>query len=128
MTLPGIECLLFGRSACRVVITPTNKDNNVTVAMFIQLTALLLHLDKPNKNTEESHVQKHSRLHDIPLGSSQRHRTDVIKNAVLPTGHTTASCDSDSVNVACCVLTPIAVCLSLKRHSCRELLFDSTPM
>jgi len=82
VTFPGIEGVLFGRSARSVVITPTNNDNNVTVAMFIQLTALLLHLNKPNKNTEESHVQKHSRLHDIALGSSQRHRTDVIKNAM----------------------------------------------
>jgi hypothetical protein len=38
--LPEIECPLFGRSARSVVITPTNKDNNVTIAMFIQLTAL----------------------------------------------------------------------------------------
>jgi hypothetical protein len=42
--------------------------------MFIQLTELQLHLHKPNKNTEESHVQGHSRLRDIALGSSQRHR------------------------------------------------------
>jgi hypothetical protein len=41
VTLSGIECLLFGRSARSVVITPTNKDNNnVTVSLFIQLTAL----------------------------------------------------------------------------------------
>jgi hypothetical protein len=82
VTFPGIVCLLFGRSARSVVITPTNNDNSVTVAMFMQLTALLLHLNKPNKNTEESHVHKHSRLQDIALGSSQRHRTDVIKNAM----------------------------------------------
>jgi len=49
VTLLGIECMLFGRSARSVVITPTNKDNNVTVAIFIQLTALLLHLHKPKK-------------------------------------------------------------------------------
>lgn len=82
MTLPGIECLLFGRSARSVVITLTNNDNNVTVAMFVQLTALLQNLHKPNKSIEEIHVQKHSRLHDIALGSSQRHSTDVIKNAM----------------------------------------------
>jgi hypothetical protein len=40
VTLPGIAYLLSGRSARSVVITPTNNNGNVTVAMFIQLTAL----------------------------------------------------------------------------------------
>jgi hypothetical protein len=109
VTSPGIECLLFGRSARSEVITPTNKDNNITVAMLLQLTAFILHLHKPNKNTEESHVQKLSRLHDIALGSFHRHRTDVIKNAMSCQQSTLLPSVTDSANVACCVLTSLAV-------------------
>ena len=62
--LPGIECPLFGRSARSVVITPTNKDNNVTIAMFIQVIALLLHLHKLSP-TPPKKIQKKATCRNI---------------------------------------------------------------